>query len=308
MRSSRPDRSALRDSQVNDGAIVDTEIATVRSILGLDDDTSVEFDDSGWDSRVYLVSGGVAVFKFARNDIAVQQYEHELAALGLLESQGGAEVVVPRVRWVDDDRRWFGYEGIVGPSLVAALPTLSAARRREIGTAIGRFLSELHAMSLPNAPICSIDADIENYANKLALSSPALEAEFNAAERARIESFVLDTLATGLRAQPVRLALAHGDLGPWNVVVGSQGDRDGVGIIDFGDVGYHDPAIDFAGRIDATILDAALDAYDADDALRERAFLRARALPVLDIPFYLGKGDAVGLRTRLDEIRVELLA
>ncbi len=275
----------------------------MRAVLGLDGDTSVEFDDSGWDSRVYLVGGGATVFKFARNDTAVGQYGHEIAALQKIEARGVDAVETPRVRWIDDDLRWFGYEGVVGSPLSIALPTLAESRRRVIGIALGRFLAELHSMRLANAPTSTIEADLANYASKLALSRPALETEFTVTERARIDTLVLDVLAAGLREHDSSLVLAHGDLGPWNVIVSD----DGVGIIDFGDVGYHDPAKDFAGRIDATILVAALDAYEADDALRKRAALRARALPVLDIPFYLGKGDRAGLRTRLDEIRHEIL-
>ncbi len=298
-----PGQSAFWDSQINDAAVVEAETAKVRALVGIGSDVPVAFDDEGWDSRVYLIDGGATVFKFARNAMAAQQYEFEVAALRLLESRGVDQVALPRVRWVDDDRGYFGYRGIVGESLATALPTLTIARRAAIGAAIGALLGELHSCELDSAPTHSIEFDLAHYAEKVALARPVLEAEFDVAERARLEAFVRDDLAIGLRRGDASMLLGHGDLGPWNVVVTD----DGVGIIDFGDIGYHDPAKDFSGFGDGTITAVALDAYEADDAMRERAALRATALPLLDIPFFLGKGNDAGVRACVAAIRAGIL-
>jgi hypothetical protein len=45
----------------------------------------------------------------------------------------------------------------------------------------------------------------------------------------------------------------------------------------------------------------------ADRALRERAAVRARALPLLDIPFFAGKRDTDGVRRCIARVRSELL-
>ncbi|MEO9175936.1 MAG: hypothetical protein ABI317_10535, partial [Gaiellales bacterium] len=66
---------------------------------------------------------------------------------------------------------------------------------------------------------------------------------------------------------------------------------------------YYDESKDFSGFNDELILRTALDAYGADDLLREKAALRIKALPVLDLPFSLGKGDQRGVDACLDLVR-----
>jgi hypothetical protein len=50
-------------------------------------------------------------------------------------------------------------------------------------------------------------------------------------------------------------------------------------------------------------LHSALDAYGADDRLREKGALRIKAFPILDIPFYLGKQDQAGIDASLELVR-----
>jgi hypothetical protein len=76
-----------------------------------------------------------------------------------------------------------------------------------------------------------------------------------------------------------------------------------VGVIDFGDVGYQDGSKDFSGFGDDAILAVAFDSYGADAVLREKAYLRIKAFPILDIPFYLGKQNQAGVDACTDLVR-----
>ena len=60
----------------------DQESSCVRSIAGLSADDHVQFEDEGWDSRVYVVNRGEVVFKFPRTASAQGAYANEIAIHG----------------------------------------------------------------------------------------------------------------------------------------------------------------------------------------------------------------------------------
>jgi len=62
------------------------EQAVVCQALGLGDHVDVEYEDDGWDSRVYLVNRGEAVFKFPRSPQAKLQYRREVRVLDALQT------------------------------------------------------------------------------------------------------------------------------------------------------------------------------------------------------------------------------
>ena len=58
----------------------------VRRVLHLADDVTLEYDDDGWDSRVYLFKRGQAAFNFRRSAQAKLQYERGVRVLDALET------------------------------------------------------------------------------------------------------------------------------------------------------------------------------------------------------------------------------
>ena len=270
----------------------------MRRELGLPDHIPIQYDDNGWDSRVYLVNRGEAVFKFPRSPEAKTQYRREIAVLQMLAALN-SPVRVPRIQWCQPDLEWFGYQGVVGEQLSYRLPDLDSSTKIAIGHALGRFLRQFHACHVDAPPTVPIDAEIANYQAKYRLASAALE-RLSPSERAMAQWFFFDILPREMRRSGGELRLTHGDLGPWNVILT---DDLQVGVIDLGDACYQDPSRDFAGYSDEIIFHAALEAYGADDWLREKAWLRIKAFPILDIPFYLGKNDEPGIQWCLDLVR-----
>ncbi len=270
----------------------------IRRALVLDEHSRIAYVDEGWDSRVYVVNGGEAVFKFPRAPRVIAQYRHEIAALRLLEDLDTG-VPTPRVRWVGPDLGYFGYVGVVGePLSVGAV--LEPDVRKAAGAALGRLLRTLHDAHLDGAPSVNVDEEISIYAGALEHAMSTLVAAFSTQDKRRIETFILGELPDEMRRLGGVPKLSHADLGPWNLIVGP--DRS-IGVIDLGDVAYYDESKDFSGFNDELILRTALDAYGADDLLREKAALRIKALPVLDLPFSLGKGDQRGVDACLDLVR-----
>jgi tRNA A-37 threonylcarbamoyl transferase component Bud32 len=301
----RTPRECGADSDGNTDTNADMSV--LRRELQLSTSDRVEYEDEGWDSRVYIVNGGEAVFKFPRSDRVIDQYRTEVAVLRLLESQQ-LPVDVPRLRWLDPELRYVGYEGIRGRRLSDVLDSLGAEEKQRAGEMVGRFVLRLHALDLPGARVVDLDAEIANYVEKFNLSEDVLRARLSATEFTVVSDFFTDELPAELRRFGTDLKLCHGDLGPWNIITSTASTPDGgIGVIDFGDAGYWDASKDFSGR-DPDFLRAALDSYGADDGLRAKAELRSRAFPVLDMPFYIGKGRDDGVEMCLDDVRRVLLA
>jgi hypothetical protein len=62
------------------------ELALVRQSLRLEDHNNVEYDDDGWDSPVYMVNRGEAVFKLPRSTEAKLQYQREVRVVEALQT------------------------------------------------------------------------------------------------------------------------------------------------------------------------------------------------------------------------------
>jgi aminoglycoside phosphotransferase (APT) family kinase protein len=261
-------------------------------------------DDIGWDSRVYLVDGAKAVFKFPREPHVATQYHREIAMLLLTEGID-APVTTPRVQWEHPDNAWFGYAGVPGRPLTDVLDDAGADEERRIGDALGGFIRQLQHRDLDGLPRRTLDDELALYERRRAQAAPVLDRELSDGERRRVDRFFVEELPAALHALGAQLVLSHADLGPWNVLVDASG---AIGIIDFGDACYADAAADFGFPWAPALLEAAYDAYGADDLLREKAALRQTAFPVLDLPYYIGKADPEGIQGCLAMLRGSLLA
>jgi hypothetical protein len=128
----------------------------IRRELGLHEGRGITYVDEGWDSRVYIVNGGQAVFKCPRAPAVATQYRHEIAALQMLEGITTG-VRTPQVRWIAHDLEYFGYVGIVGEPLSTVVGDLGPGHRTRMGVAIGRFLSALHCATLEATPTTTVE-------------------------------------------------------------------------------------------------------------------------------------------------------
>lgn len=285
-----------------DTELYERESATMRALSGLPADEPITYNDIGWDSRVYMAHDGEIVFKFARTEETANQFALESSILETLEALD-LPCRIPRVRWRGvEGTAYLGYLGIPGVDLSTCIGTLAASERHRIGVAVGGFLRILHEQTLDHAPTVTAAADIEDYRSKFAIVAPTLEQFCTPEERAAIRTFLDDVLAPGLAAATEARVLTHGDLGPWNIVIGPEGE---IGVIDFGDVCFHHRSKDFWTE-DAAYAGGLLDAYGADASLRDLISLRSRAFPLYDLPYYIGKGMTAEVIARIDVMRTML--
>jgi aminoglycoside phosphotransferase (APT) family kinase protein len=199
----------------------------------VDDDFDGAFDDDfddGWDMQATLVDGQW-VDRTPRRPEVEPQVRREVAVMPWLAPRLPVPVPVPVV--VSEHPLTVRHRLLVGETC----PGTSAAH----GSRLGTFLRALHAVS-PDAAVAvgarpadaSYDAARAVHDRMRDDVLPLLPAPLQASGRA-----LLDRLST----PPPDPRLIHGDLGPTHVLVRGDGVS---GVIDWGDSGVGDPALDLA--------------------------------------------------------------
>ena len=238
----------------------------------MDDD----FDD-GWDNRAVLVDGRW-VDRTPRFPDREPQLRREALLLPWLAPLLPLPVPVPRV--TAESPLTVRHAYLPG----ARCPGTSAAQ----GRAVGAFLRALHAVDPAEAVEHGARDASASHAEVLATLDrmrddvlPLLPARLRGAGTA-----LLDRAAT----PPTDARLVHGDLGPEHLrVTGEQV----TGVIDWGDSGVGDPAIDLAWTAygaQPAFADAVVSAYDAAPALLDRGRDLHLLGPWHEVLFGLGSG------------------
>lgn len=285
--------------QRTDEETILSEKHQVRTLAALPNDANIDFIDIGWTSRVYLVNDGEIVFKFPRTEAVREEYKREIAVYQLARELAHDDVLVPEICWTHPAQHYLGYRGIVGHPLEDVIDGLAPANKRRIGEQLGAFLNRFHGAAMENAMIMTQAKECEEYAYKLSLVLPCLEQHFAPSDVNRIKRLVLEDYPAEIARLGFEQGLCHADLGLWNMIYTEDGK---VGLIDFGDTGYYDTAIDFAGLTDPVLLEAALGRYERP-ILREKIAWRMRLMSVLDLPFFIGKQDQAGILQTIERIR-----
>jgi aminoglycoside phosphotransferase (APT) family kinase protein len=188
-----------------------------------------DFDD-GWDTQATLVEGRW-VDRTPRRAEVEPQVRREVALMPWLAPLLPLPVPVPRI--VSEEPLTVRHALIVGE----ACPGTSAAQ----GRAVGAFLHALHAVDPEQAVRSGARDAATSYAEAQAVRDrmaadvlPLLPAAERAAGAALLER---------MSVPPPHPRLVHGDLGPLHIrVVGDAV----TGVIDWGDCGVGDPALDLA--------------------------------------------------------------
>jgi aminoglycoside phosphotransferase (APT) family kinase protein len=243
------------------------------------DAASARLLGEGWDNSVWAVEERWA-FRFPRREIAIPGVEREIAVLPKLASLLPVPIPEPRFVGVPSDVfRWpfFGAPMLSGMEPCAA--GLEDGQRERLGSELGHFLRVLHSpetlgtadpgSALPDDPIRRADTAFRVTRTRQRLDEipPDLWQPTPNVE---------ELLEAGEQLEPsTRRALTHGDLHIRHLLVEGASVS---GVIDWGDMGRSDPAIDLmlvwlllppAGRR------SFVEAYGPVD---EQAALRARVL------------------------------
>ncbi|MDA1209367.1 MAG: aminoglycoside phosphotransferase family protein [bacterium] len=277
--------------------IIHKEKEFIRELISLDRNIEITFSDFGWTSRVYIINSGEIVFKFPRSEEVKTEYTLEVPAYKIAEEID--EVLIPSIQWEHPNKDYVGYKGIKGKSVDTVNSSLTKDEKRNIGTQVGAFLKKFHQLTIPDAPLMSLEKEVAEYQYKLELGLPEIEKHFSKTEVASIKQLLLEEYPHKMKEFGFNKCLCHGDLGYWNMIYSPDGR---IGVIDFCDVGYYDNSIDFAGMQDEDMLNAVLDAY-GEDVSKEKIALRMKVIPIIDLPFFIGKNDQKGIERTIERIR-----
>eukprot|EP01117_Protostelium_nocturnum_P015854 TRINITY_DN6183_c0_g1_i1.p1 TRINITY_DN6183_c0_g1~~TRINITY_DN6183_c0_g1_i1.p1 ORF type:complete len:300 (-),score=56.12 TRINITY_DN6183_c0_g1_i1:12-839(-) len=259
----------------------------------------IQFCDFGWSSRVYIAEGGRFVVKFPRTEAAKEEYKNEIAVLRLVENCD-LNIRVPKILWNSSANEYIGYQGIVGERYDSISEKVDGDVKRRIGKQLGEFLKKLHSLEVDGGRTVSIQDEIKDFQSKYRLALSVIQRDFSEEEQEKIRNLVFVEMPNEMERLGGEMKLCHGDLGYWNMILDDKGN---IGVIDFGDAGYWDKSKDFIGMSDGETLDEAIKVYGDNEILRQKVAIRQKVLLLLDLPFFIGKGDKLGIQRTVAKIR-----
>lgn len=278
--------------------LIEHELSIVKDLSG---SARVTLNDTGWDSRVYIVENGLYVFKFPRSEKVREQYAHEIAALDIAQHIGG--IHVPKIIWRDAMNNYFGYEGVQGKPLSKILPSLHEEQKAKIGRQIGVFLRVFHEQRFDGVKEKSVENEIRQLHEWYQLAKPIIRQHFSHQEFTQLEKLVHESWPARMQSLPLTPALCHGDLHTDNMFYDAI---QGLGVIDFGDVAIYDQSKDFVDLEDPIVEQYALDAYGVDATNSAKITVRKRTTRIISLAFHIGKKNQNEVEKYLDLIRHDL--
>jgi len=276
-----------------------SEIDIIRKLTGFDGD--IKLNNNGYISRTYLIDNGRIVFKFPKSEAGKQEYAYEVPTLEMIK-KCELKVKIPIINWSSPDNDYIGYYGVVGnATLQDELTRLSKIDIVKIGSAIGSFIKQLHSIEPREANMTmTVEEEIEKYQARYRACLPTINSYFSNSELLAIDNFYtveMPKQMMGLAENPV---FSHGDLGLYNLILMNDNE---VGVIDFGDAGLYDESHDFICLEDETILEHAITAYGESEDLRKKVSIRLKALPSLELHYYISIGDESGIAKWIGKLR-----
>jgi len=193
---------------------------------------------NGWDNATFRLGDDLAV-RLPRRDEAVPLIRHEQRYLPAIAARSPVAVPVPvHAGWPTSDFPWPW--SIVQWVPGAPATDVGMADRRPAADGLAAFLRSLHVPAEPGVPVNPVRG------------VPLLDRDAAVRERLRdrerypqaarlIAMWAEASSAETWGGPPMML---HGDLHPGNILLAADGSL--AGVIDFGDVGAGDPAVDLA--------------------------------------------------------------
>ena len=281
---------------------IESELKILKQLTGADDN-HIKINETGWTSRVYIIDNGKIIFKFPRNVKFQEEYKQEVAILKLLKKQRFC-INVPVLKWTTKDNSYFGYYGVEGRPLKEVIDDLNVQQKVEIGTQLGGFLKQLHAIKdYGNIKSQTLDEQAGEYQNWFKKGRDLLKEFFSDRELLLIDNFFENDVPKSMTGTG-ELVLCHGDLDYNNTLINNKNQ---VGVIDFGDARLYDRSQDFRGMDDEVLLEAMIIAYGSGEVIsKEAAEASSKMIDVLNMIYCIEQKDYVGINDSLIRIRSKI--
>jgi aminoglycoside phosphotransferase (APT) family kinase protein len=281
-----------------------TELRIVRQLTGIDE-TRIKVNETGWTSRVYSIDDGEIVFKFPLNAKFRRECQQEVAVLKLLKGHQFC-VSVPVLNWTTKDNTYFGYYGVKGIPLGEVIDSLSEQEKIEIGTQIGDFIKQLHAIvDYGDIKAQTLEEQAKEYQEWYRKGRNLLREYFGESELEMIDCFFENEVPKSMTGTG-ELVFCHGDLDYNNTLINSN---NMVGIIDFGDARLYDRSQDFRGMDDEILRKAMIEAYGSGEVIsNEAAKATSKMIDVLNMLYCIEQKDLVGINDSLKRIMTKIIS
>jgi aminoglycoside phosphotransferase (APT) family kinase protein len=278
------------------------ELAIVKELTNVTDESRIVLNEIGWTSRIYIVDNGEIVFKFPKGKKWQEECEHELNVLKFINDFEFG-VNLPLIKWVGEKDFYTGFYGVKGKSITTeTVEKLNETQKRKVGAQIGLFLKKLHSIDYKGESPNKESTEFEWLKKMFHKRKRILKQHFSENELDSIEELVtsLPKKSANLGTEQV---FCHCDLGYNNILLT---DNLEVGIIDFGDAGIYENSFDFTGLEDDVILDAAIIEYGGNEILREKIVLRRPLLPLMEMLFLIDRKNEEGIIINASKMRNNL--
>ena len=244
---------------------------------------SAEFSIDHWSllgvgqNNIVILANQEWVFRYPLHEDAAESLAHEISVLRTIH--GRLPVPTPNPEIVADvpglDWPVMGYPMIGGEALDrAAIASFSAEATTKLGKTLGRFMRTLHSTS------ASRFSDSELLNKDSAELWERISTDAKKFLKPRVESTEWKRISRKLGKSREKIKrfefepmLRHGDFGSGNFLFDRQNQLSGV--LDFGNAGFGDPAMDFAGVIatdpSENLLNRVISAYPVADEMIDRA-------------------------------------
>jgi len=214
---------------------------------------SVQFNEMGQHNDVLVVNNHL-IFRFPKFEDGIGQLAIETAILEGIQGQVSLQTPTPIYQNIETSvvgEVFVGYEMIKGEPLwrETVSSITDEAILQKLATQIATFLKELHSISVEDAiPVLLPRVDTRDEWLDLYERIRLKLFEFMRPDAQKAVSQHFETYLDTPETFTFEPTLRHGDFGTVNLLY----DRDTqsiTGVIDFGNTGLGDPAIDFAGII-----------------------------------------------------------
>ncbi len=206
---------------------------------------SHRFIDHGWDHHVAVLDEKLVFRTPKRFDRGVpREFHDEIRLLKYLK--GKVKIKIPGYRYVSRDKTLAGYEMLPGKELDRKLfKRLKPADKKAAAEQIAGFITSLHSVPRRNAMRFHVRLEDEVKLNASLIRSvrKKIYPKLNVRHIEIINEYLKD-LDDSIKKVRCRV-LAHNDLTGEHILWDGQNKR--MGVIDFSDRCWSDPAADFAG-------------------------------------------------------------
>lgn len=227
-----------RDLEAKDPAVLLKRIKYEFPRISWDD---YEFLNHGWDHEVIILDNKL-VFRFPNSSKYLSAFKDEVNLLNYLTQK--TKTKIPSYKYVASDYSFAGYEIIPGEELSEELfQMLTEEEKRKVAEQLAEFLTALHTVPVNELGRFNITtANMVSEAKKLReQTNKFLQGVLTKDEYSQVLQILeeVDVIVN----KPLPTALIHNDISASHIIWDSVSKT--VGIIDFSDRCFSDPAYDF---------------------------------------------------------------